>query len=161
MMVRTSMDVDIHNVSIHGWADNAYRTPSHLPLHVHHALPAPMLVPSCLPKGSHDPQDNIQHLHMREFMAVAAQREENSFCLQVPPREEEAEHAFLDERNHQSKTPDLPCPSRGLCLQSWLLCGRTAERVTHLSPSEGAPILSLTNLHRSVERGQLHQGHQF
>jgi hypothetical protein len=31
-MVHASMGVDIHNVSIHGWANNAYRTPSCLPL---------------------------------------------------------------------------------------------------------------------------------
>ncbi len=31
MMVRTSMDVDIYNVSIHGWANNEYRTTSCLP----------------------------------------------------------------------------------------------------------------------------------
>ena len=30
MMVHTSMDVDVYNVSIHGWAGNAHRTPSHL-----------------------------------------------------------------------------------------------------------------------------------
>jgi hypothetical protein len=59
MTVRTSMDVDIYDVSIHGWANNLYKTPNRLPLHVHHALPTPMLVPSCLPKGSYTPQDNI------------------------------------------------------------------------------------------------------
>jgi hypothetical protein len=58
-MVRTSMDVDIYDVSIHGWANNAFRIPSHVPLYVHHALPALMLVPSHLPKGSHTPQDDI------------------------------------------------------------------------------------------------------
>ncbi len=37
---RHSMGVDIYNVSIHGWANNAYRSSSCLPLSVHHALPA-------------------------------------------------------------------------------------------------------------------------
>jgi hypothetical protein len=92
-------------------------------------------------------------------MAVVAQREKNSFHPQVPAWEEKAKRAFPDGRDHQSKTPELPFPSCILRLQSWLLCGRTAEGVTHLSPSEGAPILSLTNLHRSVECGRLHQGH--
>jgi hypothetical protein len=57
-------------------------------------------------------------------MAVlAAQREENSFSPQAPPQEEEeAKRAFPDRRDYQSKTPDLPCPSHDLHLQSWLLC---------------------------------------
>jgi hypothetical protein len=63
MTVRTSIGVDIHNVSIHGWANNAYRTPSCLPLHFYHALSAPMLNPSHLPKGSHTLHDDIRHLH--------------------------------------------------------------------------------------------------
>ncbi len=46
MMVRTSMGVDIDNVSIHGWADNAYMTPSCLPSYVNHALPALVPAPS-------------------------------------------------------------------------------------------------------------------
>jgi hypothetical protein len=153
MTVCTSMDVDIYDISIHGWANNAYRTPSCLPLHVHHALPAPMLVPSRLPKGSHTLQDNIRRLCPRESMALAAQREENSFHPQVPKWEEETKCAFADGSNHQIKTPDVPHPSCGLCLQSWLLCGRTVEGVTRLSPSEGDPILSLTNLHCSVKCG--------
>ncbi len=152
------MDVDIYDISIHGWANNTYRTLSCLPLHVHHALSAPMLCPSRLPEGSHTLQDNIQHLCPREPMAVAVQREENSFQPQAPLQEEEAEHAFLDGRDQQSKTPDSPCPSCGLCLKIWLLCGRTVERVTCLSPSEGAPIHIPTNLHHSVEHGQPHQG---
>jgi hypothetical protein len=150
MTVCASMDVDIYDVSIHGWTNNAYRTPSCSPLHVHHALSAPMLVPSCLLEGSHTPQDNIRDLHPKDSMVVATQREENSFCPQVPPREEEAKCAFLDGRDHQSKTLDLPCPSCGLRLQSWLLCGRTADGVTRLSPSEGAPIFSPTNLVTNV-----------
>jgi hypothetical protein len=39
-MVHTSMDVDIHNVSIHGWANNRFRTTSCLPSVIHHAIPA-------------------------------------------------------------------------------------------------------------------------
>jgi hypothetical protein len=158
-MVYASMDVDIYDGSIHGRANNTYSTPSCLPLHVHHALSAPMLVPSHIPKGSHTPQDDIRHLPPRESMGVVAQREENSYCPQAPPQEEEAKRAFLGRRDHKSKTPDLPCPGLDLCLQSWLLCGMTVEGVTCLSPPEGASILSPTNLHGYVEWGQPHQGH--
>ncbi len=84
---------------------------------------------------------------MQESMAVADQRKKNSFYPQAPLQEEEATHAFANRIEYQSKTQDLPCLSRGLCLQSWLLCGRTIEGVTRLSPSEGAPILSQTKLH--------------
>jgi hypothetical protein len=122
MTVRTSMGVDIHNISIHGWADNACRTPSHLPLHVHHALLALVPAPSHLPNRSQTPEGSIQCLHPRESMAVVAQREENSFRPQAPPQEEEAKHAFVDGSNQQIKTQDFPCPSHGLRLQNWLLC---------------------------------------
>jgi hypothetical protein len=64
MMVRASMDVVIYGVSIHGWANNAYRTPSCLPLSVHHALPASIPVPSRLPDGSHALEDNVLSLHL-------------------------------------------------------------------------------------------------
>jgi hypothetical protein len=36
-------------------------------------------------------------------MVVAAQREENSFHPQAPPREEEADHAFADRINFKAK----------------------------------------------------------
>jgi hypothetical protein len=86
-------------------------------------------------------------------MAVANQREKNSFYPQVPPQEEEAKRAFANRIDYQSKTQDLPCLSRGLCLQSWLLCGRTVEGVTCLSPSKGAPIFSnFTALSSVVDR---------
>ncbi len=152
MTASASMGVDIYNVSIHDWANNALRTPSHLPLHFHHALPAPMLDPSCLPKGSCTWQDDIQHLRPMESMAVADQREENSFHPKAPLQEEEAKHAFTNKIDYQSKTWDLPCPSCGLHLQSWLLCGRTVKGITCLSPSEGVPVYFPTNLHRRVER---------
>jgi hypothetical protein len=152
------MDVDVYNVSICGWANNAHRTPSHLSLNFHHATSAPMPVPSRLPDGSHTPQDDMQHLCPRESMAVAAPREKNSFNPQVPPQKEEAKCAFDERSNHQIKTTDLPLPNRSFRVQSWLACGRTAEGVNHLSPSEGAPIHVLTNLHRSVKHGRLHQG---
>ncbi len=158
MTVRVSMGVDIHNVSIHSWTGNAYRTLSCLPLHVHHALPALIPVPSHLPDRSQTLEGNIRCLHPRESIAVAAQREESSFHPQVPLQEEEAKCVFVNGINYQSKTQDLPCPSRGLRLQSWLLCGRTVEGVTRLSLSEGAPIHIPTNLHRSVKHGRPHQG---
>jgi hypothetical protein len=46
MMVHASMDVDVYYVSIHGWANNAHRTSSRLPSNFHHAISAPMPVPS-------------------------------------------------------------------------------------------------------------------
>ncbi len=158
MMVCASMGVDIHNVSIHGWADNALRTPSHLPLHVHHAPPAPMLVPSHLPDRPNALQDDMQRLPPGESMAVANQREKNSFYPQAPLQEEEAKHVFAEVSDHQIKTTDLPHPNHSFRVQSWLSCGRMGERVNCLSPSKGAPILSRTKLHHSVERSQLHQG---
>ncbi len=150
-MVRTSMDVDVYNVSIHGWANNAHRTSSHLPSNFHHAISAPMPVPSRLPDGSHALQDNIQHLCSRESMAVASLREKNSFHPQAPPQDEEAKRAFAYRINKQHNTQDSPCPNHGLRLQGWLSCGRMAEGVAHLSPSKEAPILSPTNFHRSVK----------
>jgi hypothetical protein len=78
-MVCASMDVDVYDASIHGWANNAHRTFSCLPSNFYHAISAPMPVPGCLPDGSHSPQDDIQRLHPRESMAVAALREKNSF----------------------------------------------------------------------------------
>jgi hypothetical protein len=158
-MVRASMDVDVYNVGIYGWADNAHRTPSHLPSNLHHATSAPMPVPSHLPDGSCATQDDMQRLCPRESMAVAAPREKNSFHPQAPLQEEEAKRVFDKRSNHQIKTTDLPLPHHGFRVQSWLLCGRTAEGVNHLSPSEGAPIHVLTKLHHSVEHGQPHQGH--
>jgi hypothetical protein len=106
----------------------------------------------------YDSPSSIPH-HTKCDMAVAALREENSFHPQAPTQEEKTKHAFVDGIDFQGKTQDLPCPNPGLRLQSWLLCGRTAERVTCLSPSEGAPILSPTNLYRSVDPGQPHQDH--
>jgi hypothetical protein len=75
MMVHISMDVDVYDVTIHGWADNAHRTPSHLPSTFHHATSALMPVPSHLPDGYHAPQDDMQCLCLRESMAMAAPRE--------------------------------------------------------------------------------------
>jgi hypothetical protein len=117
MMVHASMDVDVYNVSTHGWANNAHRTPSHLPSNFHHATSAPMPVPTRLPDGSSAPQDNMQCLCPRESMAVAAPREKNSFHPQAPPQEEEAKHAFDKRSDHQIKTTDLPLPNRSFSVQ--------------------------------------------
>jgi hypothetical protein len=65
-------------------------------------------------------------------MAVADQRQKNSFYPQAHPQEEEAKRAFANRINYQRKTQDLPCPSSGLRLQSWLLCDRIVEGVTRL-----------------------------
>ncbi len=40
MMMHASMDVYIYNISIHGWANNGFRTTSCLPSVFHHAIPA-------------------------------------------------------------------------------------------------------------------------
>jgi hypothetical protein len=154
------MDVDVYDhVSIHGWADNAHRTPSCLPSNYHHATSAQMPVPSRLSDGSRARQDDMRRLCPRESMVVAAPREKNSFHPQAPLQEEEAEHAFDERSDHQIKTTYLPLPNRGFRVQSWLSCGMMAEGVNRLSPSEGAPIHVSTNLHCSVERGRPHQGH--
>jgi hypothetical protein len=63
MTVRASMGVDVYDVSIHGWANNAHRTPSRLPLSVHYALPIPILVPGRLPDRLRALEDNVLHLH--------------------------------------------------------------------------------------------------
>jgi hypothetical protein len=120
MTVYASMGVNIHNISIHGWANNALRTPSCLPLHVHHALPASITVPSHLPDRSQTPEGDIHRLRPQESMVIAAQREKNSFHPQAPPWEEEAEHEFADGISNQNKTLDLPRPNHGFCSQSWL-----------------------------------------
>jgi hypothetical protein len=117
MMVHTSMGVDVYNVTIHGWANNAYRTPSHLPLSVHHALPTQIPVPIRLPNRPRAPEDNVSHLQPWESLAVAAPMEKNSYHPQAPAWEEEAEHVFLDRRDqHQIQTQDLPHPNPGLHL---------------------------------------------
>ncbi len=64
MTVCASMDVDICDVSIHGWADNAHRTPSHLPSNLHHAISALMSAPSRLPDRPHAPEDDVSRLHL-------------------------------------------------------------------------------------------------
>jgi hypothetical protein len=115
------------------------------------------LLQAMYPKGSILRRTTYDVFIKRESMMVAAQREENSFHPQAPLREEEAKCAFLDGRDHQGKTQDLPCPNHGLCLQSWLSFGTTVEGVTCLTPSEGAPIFSPTNLYSSVERRRLRQ----
>jgi hypothetical protein len=48
-MVRTSMDVSIHNVSIHGWANVGCRTTSYLSAAVPTAIPSKIPMPSRLP----------------------------------------------------------------------------------------------------------------
>ena len=122
-MVRTSMDVDIYTVSIHGWDNNEYRTPSCLPSAVYHALPAQIPISSCLPDRPQTQEDDVSHLCPRESIVMAAPREKNSYHPQAPAREEEAEHVFLDGRDQQQiKAQDLPYPNHGLHLQSWLFC---------------------------------------
>ncbi len=112
-MVRISMDVDVYDVSIDGWANKSQRTPSHLPSNFHHATSAPMPAPSRLPDGSRALQNDLQRLCPRESMAVAAPREKNSFHPQVPLQEEEAKRAFDERSNHQIKTTDLPLSNSG------------------------------------------------
>ncbi len=116
MMVRNRMGVDVYNVSIHGWVDNAYRTPSCFSSSVHHAIPVPIPVLSCLPDRPHAPEDDVPRLHPWESVAVAAPREKNSYHPQAPPQEDEAKHAFANRINHQNKTQDLPCPNCSLHL---------------------------------------------
>ncbi len=110
-MVSASMDVDVYNVSIHGWANNEYRTSNCLPSSFPHAIPAP-----CLPDRPHAPEDNVSRLFPRESMALAAPRERNSYHPpQAPAWEEEAKRAFLDGSDQQQiKAQDLPRPNHSL-----------------------------------------------
>jgi hypothetical protein len=78
-MVRTSMDVDIYNVSIDGWANNEFRTTSCLPSAFHDIIPAQVPVSGRLPDGLQTPEDYIRRLCPREILALAAPRETNSF----------------------------------------------------------------------------------
>ncbi len=118
-MVCTSMDVDIYPVSIHGWANDEYRTPRCLPSSSPHAVPAPVRMPSRLFDRPHALEDNVSHLCPRESMVVATPREKNSYHPQALAWEEEAKRAFLDVSNQlQIKAQDLPHPNRGLHLQS-------------------------------------------
>jgi hypothetical protein len=117
MMVCASIHVDACNVSIHGWANNEYKTSNCLPSSFPHAVPAPIPAPSRLPERPHAPEDNVSCLCPWESMAVAALREKNSYHPQAPAWEEEAERAFLDGRDqHQMKAQDLTYPNRGLHL---------------------------------------------
>jgi hypothetical protein len=96
MMVRTSMDVDVYDVSIHGWANNEYKTSNSLPSSFPNAVPAPVPALSHLPDRPHAPQDNVSCLCLRKSMVLPAPREKNSYHPQVPTWEEEAKRAFLD-----------------------------------------------------------------
>jgi hypothetical protein len=73
-MVHTSMYVvyvDIHNVSIHGWA-NIYLQifPT--------TIPTKILRPTCLPDQPQTLEDSVQCLCLGEFLALSAQGELNS-----------------------------------------------------------------------------------
>ncbi len=78
-MVHASMDVDIYNVSVHGWPNNEYGTPSCLPSTFYHAIPAQVPVSGCLLNRLQMPEDDIQCLCSRESLELAAPRETNSF----------------------------------------------------------------------------------
>jgi hypothetical protein len=121
-MVCTSMDVDICNVSIHGLANNGYRTANCLPSALYHAIPNRFPFPSRLPNRPLTLEDDIQRLHLRESMALAALSKMSSFHTQAPTREQEAKHAISDGPDQgQIKTLDSPFPNRSFRLQSWLL----------------------------------------
>jgi hypothetical protein len=57
MMVRTSMDVDTYNISIHGWANNGYRTTSPLPSDFHDTILAQVPMQSRLPDRLQTPKE--------------------------------------------------------------------------------------------------------
>jgi hypothetical protein len=78
-MLHASMDMDIYNISVHGWANNEYMTTSCLPSAFHHAVPAQVPVSGRLPDGLHTPEDDIQRLCLREFLTLASPRETNSY----------------------------------------------------------------------------------
>jgi hypothetical protein len=59
MMVRTSMDVDIYNVSIHDWANNRFRTTSGLPAAALTTVSTEIPMPGRLPDKPQTPEDDI------------------------------------------------------------------------------------------------------
>ncbi len=114
MMVHASMDVGIYNVSIHGWANNGFRTTNCLPAAFHDTISSEIPLPSCLPDWPHTLEDDIKCICPREILALAASRETNSFHPQVPTQKDEPRHQVLDRsEQRQSNALDLPCPNRG------------------------------------------------
>jgi hypothetical protein len=149
------MDVDVYNVSIHGWANNSHRTSSCLLLNFHHAISALMPVPSRLPNGSHAPQDNIQHLCPRESMAVAAPREKNSFHPQASPQEEQPSMRLIKEVTIKSRIQTYLFPIAvsvfrvGCCVEGQLRELLTSHRPRRL-PS--FPQTAFTTLSSAIDR---------
>jgi hypothetical protein len=95
-------------------------------------------------------------------MTVAALKEKNSFHPYAPMREEEAEHTFADRINHQIKIMDLlVLIAVSVFKIGCQVEGQLRELLASHRMRELAPIHILTNLHRSVKHGQLHQGHPF
>ncbi len=154
-MVHASMDVDVYDVSIHGWANNAHRSSSSLPSNFHNAISAPMPVPSRLPDRSRAPQDDIQRLRPRESMVVAAPREKNSFHPQAPQQEEEAERAFDKEATIKSRLRTYLFPIKvsvfrvGCHVEGWLRELLTSHRPRKL-PSFPQP--TFTALSSAIDR---------
>jgi hypothetical protein len=73
------MDVDVYDVSTHGWANNYYSTTRSLPSDVHHAVPAPVPMLSSVSYRYLLPKDDTRRLCPRESLELAAPRETNSF----------------------------------------------------------------------------------
>jgi hypothetical protein len=126
MMVHASKDVDVFNVSIYSWADNAHRTPSHLPSNFHHDTSAPMPVPNRLPDGSCALQEDMRCFCPRESMMVAAPREKKSFHPQVrlqekKPRIHLTKEAIIKSRLQTYLFPIAISVFRvGCCVEGWL-----------------------------------------
>ncbi len=120
-MAHATMDVDIYNVSIHGWANNGFRTTNCLPSVLHHAISAQVPIPSRLPDRPQTPEDDTPRLCLSEFLVLAAPRETNSFHHKAHMREKEAKRAVLDGSEQlQIKALDLPHPNHNFHIWSWL-----------------------------------------
>jgi hypothetical protein len=125
-MVRASKDVDVYNVSIYSWTNNAHRTPSHLPSNFHHATSAPMPVPSRLSDGSCALQEDMRRFCPRESMTVAAPREKNSFHPQVRLQEKKLSMHLTKEAIIKSRLQTylfliaISVFRVGCCVESWL-----------------------------------------
>jgi hypothetical protein len=78
-MVHAIVNVDIYTVSIQGWANNECGTTSRLPSAVCHAIPAHVPIQSRLLNRPQTPEDNVLRLSPRDFLALAALRQTNSY----------------------------------------------------------------------------------
>jgi hypothetical protein len=103
-MVCASMDVDIYNVNICGWADNGYMRTSCLPAALHDTMHTQFSLPSHLPDRPQTPEDYVPCLYPREFLALAAPRETNSSIPKHLHRKKKLGMIFLMKEESKGKS---------------------------------------------------------